>query len=133
MKSTIMKIKKGSNIQLTKNFNSNEIDCKCNYKSCTHTLIDLEHIVELQQAREELGPLKINSGYRCERHNKDVGGSPTSQHLLGTATDIISRTINPKDLADKLEYFTGLGRYKTFTHIDSRELDGKVARWGSND
>jgi hypothetical protein len=34
------------------------------------------------------GRLKINSGYRCEKHNKDVGGSPTSSHMKGVACDV---------------------------------------------
>lgn len=132
MKSTILKIPKGSNIQLTKNFNASEWDCKCSYDSCTYTLIDLEHLVELQQLRDEVGPLKITSAFRCVKHNKDVGGSPKSQHLLGTATDLQSKNLSPKELAEACEYFTGLGRYKTFTHIDSREIDGAVARWGKS-
>jgi len=30
----------------------------------------------------------ITSGYRCEEHNKAVGGSETSSHLKGEAADI---------------------------------------------
>lgn len=33
-------------------------------------------------------PLFINSGYRCPRLNTAVGGSKTSQHVLGQAADI---------------------------------------------
>ena len=42
----------------------------------------------LQPLRDKVGPIKINSGYRCERVNKDVGGQPSSQHLTGQAADI---------------------------------------------
>lgn len=34
------------------------------------------------------GPIKVNSGYRCEALNEAVGGSPTSQHKLYEAVDI---------------------------------------------
>lgn len=34
------------------------------------------------------GPLFINSGYRCLELNKEVGGVPTSQHVLGQAADV---------------------------------------------
>ena len=34
------------------------------------------------------GPIKVNSGYRCEALNEAVGGSDTSQHRLGEAADI---------------------------------------------
>lgn len=33
-------------------------------------------------------PIYINSGYRCERLNKAVGGSDNSQHTRGLAADI---------------------------------------------
>ena len=33
-------------------------------------------------------PIKISSGYRCERLNKAVGGAKNSQHLTGEAIDI---------------------------------------------
>lgn len=35
---------------------------------------------------------EINSGFRCEKHNTEVGGSLTSSHLKGVAADI--RIIN---------------------------------------
>lgn len=33
-------------------------------------------------------PIYVNSGYRCKAVNNAVGGSKTSQHLLGEAADI---------------------------------------------
>ena len=33
-------------------------------------------------------PIKVNSGYRCSKLNRMVGGASTSQHLLGEAADI---------------------------------------------
>ena len=32
--------------------------------------------------------LTVTSGYICEKHNKEVGGSDTSSHLTGLAADI---------------------------------------------
>jgi hypothetical protein len=34
------------------------------------------------------GELKINSGIRCQSHNRSVGGSPSSRHLDGIAADL---------------------------------------------
>ena len=34
------------------------------------------------------GPVYVNSGFRCEKHNKVVGGAEKSRHLLGCAADI---------------------------------------------
>jgi uncharacterized protein YcbK (DUF882 family) len=79
--------------------------------------------------------IKITSGCRCSEHNKIVGGAKNSLHTLGKAADIQCdkfkgtwSRIDPDyvaDIADKLEA-NGLGRYDTFTHVDSR--DG-AARW----
>ena len=38
-------------------------------------------------------PVKVSSGYRCERVNTKVGGSKTSQHLVGEAADIVVFTM----------------------------------------
>ena len=40
------------------------------------------------------GPIIINSGFRCEAVNRQVGGVKNSQHLIGQAADI-----RPKDPA----------------------------------
>lgn len=37
-------------------------------------------------------PIYVTSFYRCPALNKLVGGSTTSQHVLGEAMDIVSRT-----------------------------------------
>lgn len=43
----------------------------------------------LQPIRDTWGkPIRVTSGYRMPRLNASVGGSPTSQHLLGQAADI---------------------------------------------
>lgn len=43
----------------------------------------------LQPLRDAMGePIKIGSGYRCERLNQAVGGVSNSQHVKGEAADI---------------------------------------------
>lgn len=43
----------------------------------------------LDPLREAYGkPIAVNSGYRCAKLNKAVGGKPTSQHVRGEAADI---------------------------------------------
>jgi uncharacterized protein YcbK (DUF882 family) len=43
----------------------------------------------LDPLREAYGrPITINSGYRCAALNTKVGGSKTSQHMMGQAADI---------------------------------------------
>ena len=49
----------------------------------------------LEPARQSIGcPIIINSGFRCEAVNRQVGGVRNSQHLQGCAADI-----RPKDPA----------------------------------
>lgn len=116
---------KDKDIKLSKNFKVSEFSCKCS--KCSETLIDLDHVAKLQKLREDLNsPITINSAFRCESHNKAIGGAKNSQHLLGIATDIVVKGMSPDEVADACENFDGLGRYDTFTHIDSR---GKLARW----
>lgn len=79
-------------------------------------------------------PIKVNSGYRSPQHNKNVGGSPKSQHVLGKAADIVIDGITPKELAQGIKVLIennkisegGIGIYDTFTHYDIR---GTKARW----
>lgn len=43
----------------------------------------------LDPLRKELGvPIRVLSGYRCEKVNQIVGGVPNSQHCEGEAADI---------------------------------------------
>ena len=50
-----------------------------------HALVDNV----LDPLREAWGaPIKVNSGYRCPKLNRLVGGTPNSQHQLGEAADI---------------------------------------------
>ena len=111
-------------MKLTKNFNSKEFACPC----CKKEVYLMKHILHLQTMRNHFNkPIKITSGFRCEKHNKKIGGVQYSQHLLGTATDIKIKEISPDIVADYAEkHFDGVGRYNTFTHVDSR---GYKARW----
>lgn len=53
----------------------------------------------LEPLRTLLGKaIYISSGYRCERLNKAVGGSATSQHRYGQAVDIQVFGLSPKSL-----------------------------------
>lgn len=86
----------------------------------------------LEWLRTELGaPIRVTSGYRDPAYNAAIGGAPHSQHVLGTARDIQAIGVPPSVVADTLERHPrastlGVGRYRTFTHVDTR---GRKARW----
>jgi hypothetical protein len=81
-----------NNTQITKNFSSSEFRCHC---GCGWVNINYELVRQIQRFRDLLQfrtgveiPITINSGCRCEKHNKAVGGKPNSYHVKGMAADI---------------------------------------------
>ena len=77
-------------------------------------------------------PVIITSAYRTAAYNKKVGGSPNSQHLKGTAADIIVSGVEPSKVVTAAELFLGnsggIGLYgiSGFTHVDTR---ANASRW----
>jgi uncharacterized protein YcbK (DUF882 family) len=123
---------------MTKNFKLKEFECKC---GCDMPLEVYENIIklasQLQFLRDYTGrPITINSAYRCPEHNAKVGGSKTSQHLLGKAADITIQSLKPAEVYALIEELIdmghmlqgGLGLYeeKGFVHYDIRKTK---ARW----
>lgn len=114
---------------MSEHFKKSEFTCHCGCGGC---VVNPKLIALLEKIRSLLGrPITILSGYRCEAHNKACGGKPHSQHMLGNAADIIVSGMQPNALhaylTEKLnKEIGGMGKYKTFTHVDVR--DG-YARW----
>lgn len=114
--------KKGKSEKLSKNFNSKEFDCH-GKGCCTETKIDEQLVVYLQQIRDYFGKaITINSGYRCEQHNRKIGGASKSLHKIGTAADIVVKGIKPEEVAKYAETLgiKGIGLYSWGCHIDTR-------------
>jgi uncharacterized protein YcbK (DUF882 family) len=111
---------------LSPNFSRWEFACKC---GCGFDTVDVKLIEDLETIREHFDRrVDINSGCRCESHNRAVGGSKNSQHMLGRAADIVVDGVPPR-IVGELAHQIGVGglkAYETFTHIDSRN---GVARW----
>lgn len=62
--------------------------------------LNIRNLVEkiLDPLREAWGqPIIVSSGYRCPMLNKLVGGTPSSQHILGQAADIHTVSDRPED------------------------------------
>lgn len=115
---------KGLNLQLSENFHLKEFECSCSYPDCNEVKISMLHIARLQKLRNEWGkPIHINSAYRCEKHNRDVGGVPGSQHVLGLATDL---ALPLPDDSVLTHIFDAVIFYDTFRHVDSRGYSLKL-------
>ena len=124
--------------KLSANFKVREFACG---DGSDAVLIDQELVIVLQCIREHFGkPLHITSGYRTASHNAAVGGSKSSQHLLGRAADFWVEGVDVATVAAYAEALLpthgGVGRYpkdakhpnrKTgWVHVDTR---ANKSRW----
>ena len=112
--------KKSDSVKLSENFRLGEFKCKCS--RCGRVLVDTELVEILQALRDHFGvSVDINSGYRCEAHNAEVGGDPGSSHMQGMAADIVVHGIEPKEVAKVAEGIgvKRIGLYEDFVHIGS--------------
>lgn len=120
----------------SKFFNENEFKCKCCGK-LPEGMPSQELIDVLEVIRNHFGSVKINSGYRCPKHNAAIGGAKSSRHTFGDAVDIIVPGVKTLDVYnfvianfDSKPY--GIAKkiskdpYAGFVHIDTR---GRKARW----
>ena len=85
------------NTRLSKHFTLEEFINTQKYPCNKPTLQHVANMVYgcvmlLEPARQVVGPILVNSGFRNEDVNRHVGGVKNSQHLTGQAADI-----RPKD------------------------------------
>ena len=114
-----------------KNFTAKELSCKC----CGEYYHDTQALYYLQDARDFAGrPFRINSGHRCVKYNKAVGGVPNSEHLK-IAFDISTKGHDKEVLLQSLfdGGFTTFGLYESFIHTDTRDykfwISGSKSLW----
>lgn len=73
--------------ELYKGVRGASLDRVLNDLTITNNVIQL--CVYLSELRQLFGSaIVVNSGVRTPEHNLSIGGSPTSQHLFGSAADI---------------------------------------------
>ena len=124
--------------QLAPGFRVREFRCR---DGSDTVLVDEGLVVLLQCIREHFGkPVHITSGYRTAEHNAAVGGSKSSQHLLGRAADFYVEGVPVATVAAYVETLLpgrgGIGRYPKdakhpkrmtgWVHIDTRT---NKSRW----
>ena len=109
-------------------FKEKEFACKCCGQLPPLARENVKALVSevLDPVREKLGmPIVVNSGYRCERHNKDVGGVRNSQHLRGEAADVTCSDLpRLKALIIENGKFDQLITYPTFLHVSYKRTGG---------
>jgi len=117
-----------------RHFTEREFECKCGCGCCN---VSGDFINKLEEARDIAGiPFKINSGCRCFKHNKKIGGvehSPhlSSFHLSCFAADIQCNTDRKRflivqALIDAGFTHIGISKKDKFIHVDD---DRRKAIW----
>lgn len=113
--------------KLSEHFSAEEFACHC----CGLGIPDPKLIELLERLRALAeAPIHINCGYRCPKHNAEVGGVENSQHVKGTAADITIPKLSfvqAEHLVKTLP-FDGTGFYPPlekggawFIHVDVRD------------
>jgi uncharacterized protein YcbK (DUF882 family) len=123
---------------MTKNFSLKEFNSKDGSKMPSEVYLNIVKLVgQLQFLRDYTGrAITVNSAYRSPEHNSKIGGSLSSQHLLGKAADITIEGLKPAEVYRLIDELIdmglmlqgGLGLYekKGFVHYDIRKTK---ARW----
>lgn len=115
-------ILKHSPIKLSPHLHHDEFRCKCRHKDCTLTQVD-ELLLELfETLRAEYGlSIFVSSGFRCQEHNAKVGGVVNSNHILGSAIDLIKPKKNTEKFISLCRtIFPYTKEYESFVHCDTR-------------
>ena len=118
-------------------FISEEFECHCGCRlGSERDEIDSDHLERLNMARHYAGiPFKITSGCRCEKHNKDVGGSDNSDHLPRpqcAGSDIECTSSRERYRIIKALLWAGFNRIgigEDFIHAGNREDNPKDVIW----
>lgn len=99
-----------------------------NYPQREEIFNNLRTLVDkvLDPAREMLGSyIIVNSGYRCTKVNKLVGGVKNSQHMQGEAADIYCKPEYMEKLWNILKHLEHdqliMYKNKNFYHVSYRE------------
>ena len=129
---------KGQAVKVSEHFYSTEFDCHGS-GCCSQTKVNDKLPAHLEIIRSHFNaPITITSPYRCETHNRRIGGAVGSRHSRGDACDIVVKGIPPRTVAQYCESIgiLGIGLYETlndgyFVHIDER--DYKSFWYGQNE
>lgn len=112
-----------------KHFEKEEFACPC----CGENKISSKLVGYLDRARELSGvPFVVTSGYRCEKHNEEVGGVPGSSHTKGLAADIAVPNNEVRYWVLEALFTVGFKRIGVgdeFVHVDIDDTKKQFTTW----
>lgn len=87
-----------------------------------YAVVQVHAVVSLQELRDEVGALGVNSGYRSPGYNAGIPGSATySRHMYGDAYDLAPLDVGLGTLENACTAHGGmLVQYTTHVHCDFR-------------
>jgi len=101
-----------------KHFKIDEFKCPC----CGQVHMNEAFIKALDYARDLAKiPFVVVSGYRCPKHNAEVGGVPDSAHTKGMAADIRCENSSDRFIMIEAARAAGIKRIgigENFLHFD---------------
>lgn len=85
-------------------------------------------------------PIRVLSAYRSPAHNRAIGGARHSQHVEGRALDlkppsgmtVAAFHARIRAMAETDLRIGGVGRYRTFVHVDIRPRGARLAVWSGS-
>jgi zinc D-Ala-D-Ala carboxypeptidase len=111
-------------------FTKEEFRCKC---GCNQAEMKEDFMDMLHSARKLANrPFIITSGYRCEKHNKNVGGTDRSDHLTGNGADISVRSGRERWVIEDALIkcgFIRIGHGRDFIHCGNRFGNPVWVKW----
>lgn len=118
--------------KISSHFHSTEFKCKC---GCGKIYIDEGLVNNLETLFSKLNASKciISSGYRCSKHDKNVGGNGYGQHTKGYAADCVYYDKNGKIIPAKIVVCVAydLGIFKGMANINSNYVHLDIRKSGT--
>lgn len=112
-------------------FTDKELACPC----CGVSKMSKEFVNKLDKVREKIGqPMMVNSGYRCAKHNQQIGGVNNSPHVAGVAVDIkIKDNHYAREILDSAVElgFIGIELCDKHIHLDDMQRKSGKVVWAS--
>ena len=108
-----------------KNFKLEEFKCGCKRKHCSGypAVLSKNLLINLQDLRDDIGPMTITSGLRCEDYNQTLPGhSDDSRHLKGLAADFCGKGTDTEEEREEIKRKWMQMSHSSYTYSDTPNM-----------
>jgi 3D (Asp-Asp-Asp) domain-containing protein len=97
-----------------------------------YAVVQPHAIVRMQELRDQLGSISVNSGYRSPKYNSSVGGASSSRHMFGDGFDFVGNNVSLTTAENACGSHGGfLVEYSSHVHCDWRSDDLDASFFGA--